>query len=162
MYFTASLYSPANKALLPSRLRTQVLAFLCLSTFLWLAVSFAIAWSFRMAVGYSDYPKLLDKTILLLCLWALVAFDCPLFLVALPSRVVKVADIEQAQTGDYEAVNTSKGKGTALSNSVFVLGFESRSEWKQVRATRATRRDEASEVCSERQSSRCLRELLLL
>jgi hypothetical protein len=116
-YFAVSVHDDER---IPASLRTNVLVFLVLSTVLWLLISFAIAWGLKASIGYHDH-KGLQQVALLCCLWSLVAFDCPLFLVSLPQMVVKVVDIESGP---------KKAKPKALSNSVFVLGFGSRSEWK--------------------------------
>ena len=118
VYFCHSLYTQPSYDDLPESLKTRVLVFLLLSTALWLAISFIIAFNFKDAIGYNDHSaSAMSKPLLLLSLMSLVAFDCPLFLISLPQRTVKVSDI---------TVDDKK----RLSNSVFVLGFESRGEWK--------------------------------
>ncbi|GMH68804.1 hypothetical protein TrLO_g1826 [Triparma laevis f. longispina] len=108
---TSSLYEGVSE-----RTKTAALVFLILSCVLWILVSLSISWSFKENLGYSDLPASLKFTTLMSCTF-LIAFDCPLFLISLPQRTVKVADITGTKDG-------------GLSNSVFVLAFDDRREWK--------------------------------
>mmetsp|Transcript_1534 Transcript_1534/g.2693 ORF Transcript_1534/g.2693 Transcript_1534/m.2693 type:complete len:280 (+) Transcript_1534:21-860(+) len=116
LYYVYQLKTSALYAGVGEGTKSAAVVFLALSFALWVLVSLSIAWSFKENLGYSDLPSSLKLTTLLSCT-LLIAFDCPLFLISLPQRTVKVADIAGAKDG-------------GLSNSVFVLAFDDRREWK--------------------------------
>jgi len=139
-YLCISLFSDESYANVSSSTKRAFLVFLVLSTALWLLASLSIALSFKNSVGYHDQPSPLSKAILVLCLTALIAFDLPMYLIAMPQRVMLVTDIRGGPSTSFSpspkspptspSSSPSSPKPPPISNSLFVLGYASRSEWK--------------------------------
>ncbi|GMI45736.1 hypothetical protein TrCOL_g13459 [Triparma columacea] len=138
-YFCVSLYHDESYADVSTGRKHAFLAFLVLSTTLWILSSFVIALSFKSSVGFHDQPSALQKIILLLCLTALVAFDLPMYLLAMPQRTVLVTDVRRSDLPTFSpsrkspsspSPNSPSSPRPPISNSLFVLGYSSRSEWK--------------------------------